>query len=84
MRFLFGETIALPSVSLSALYFLLYEMFHFIYHLPLDSPVLRVKLLRWLSDHHTLHHDPIWMSKANFNIVFPLFDWVLGTYRTKT
>lgn len=61
-------------------YFLLYEWCHFSYHLPETSPVARFPLVAWLARHHGKHHDPALMGKWNFNITFPLSDWIFGTY----
>ena len=35
-----------------------------------------MKRLRWL---HTTHHDPVLMQRYNFNITYPIGDWVFGT-----
>jgi Fatty acid hydroxylase superfamily len=60
-------------------YFLTYEWLHFGYHLPEDHPLARSRLMRALRRHHTAHHDLRRMGHHNFNISFPLFDWVMGT-----
>ena len=60
-------------------YFLNYEVLHTAYHLPDEHPLARVglvKRLRWL---HTIHHDPRQMATRNFNISYPLCDWLFGT-----
>jgi hypothetical protein len=60
-------------------YFLTYESLHFAYHLRPDSWVGRLPLMATLRRHHTRHHDPELMGRYNFNITFPICDWVLGT-----
>ncbi len=60
-------------------YFLTYEWLHFAYHLPADSWVGRRLVVRVLRRHHTLHHDPQRMLHTNFNITFPIADWLFGT-----
>ena len=60
-------------------YFLTYEWLHFAYHLPPDGWVGRRRLVRVLRQHHTLHHDQRRMTHTNFNITFPVADWVFGT-----
>jgi hypothetical protein len=60
-------------------YFLTYEWLHFAYHLPHDSWVGRRALVRWLRRHHQAHHDPRLMTRTNFNITFPIADYVFGT-----
>lgn len=56
-----------------------YEWLHLSFHLPEDHPVAKWKLVRALSRHHALHHDPKWMQRANFNVTSPLWDYLLGT-----
>ena len=60
-------------------YFLLYEMLHLSYHLPPDSAVPRLPILRALRRHHALHHNPAQMTDGNFNVTFPICDSVFGT-----
>lgn len=61
-------------------YFLLYEIFHFISHLPEDHPVLKISHFRYMREHHRLHHRHSLMAGYNFTIVFPLADKVMGTF----
>jgi hypothetical protein len=60
-------------------YFLSYEWLHFCYHLPAEHWLARLPLLGRLRRHHTVHHDLRRMGHFNFNISFPLCDWLLGT-----
>jgi hypothetical protein len=60
-------------------YFLTYEWLHFAYHLPPDGWVGRRRLVQVLRRHHTHHHDQRRMTHTNFNITFPIADWVFGT-----
>lgn len=59
-------------------YYWLYEWLHLLHHSDPGSWLGRRELVRSLRHHHTVHHDPAWMSKANFNISFPLWDHLLG------
>jgi hypothetical protein len=64
------------------LYFLNYEWFHLIYHLPAHWPLGRLKWIKGLREHHRVHHDKALMSRYNFNITFPIADRVFGrTYK---
>lgn len=63
----------------STLYFLLYEIFHYASHLPEDHWVLKLKFLAFMREHHRLHHDPKIMHDKNFDIVIPLFDYLVKT-----
>lgn len=78
-------TVATPNVAFlfvatSVGYFLNYELFHFAYHMPDDSWVFRIPGLRRLSHLHHSHHDPALMSHYNFNITYPIGDWIFRTY----
>ena len=54
-------------------YYFLYEALHLTYHLNLPG----VECLRLL---HRIHHNPRLMRQVNFNITFPICDWVFETY----
>ena len=60
-------------------YYLAYETTHFCDHLPEGHPITSIPGLHYMRAHHRGHHDPRHMHRMNFNIVFPLADWVLGT-----
>jgi hypothetical protein len=66
----------------AALYFVAYETTHALYHQS-DERLRRLGLGgRWferLRSHHRHHHRLDRMSHVNFNVVFPLWDWLLGT-----
>ncbi len=49
------------------------------HHLSRDSWLGRRALVGWLRQHHTRHHELALMEKGNFNVSFPLWDWLLGT-----
>jgi hypothetical protein len=87
--FYFGLKAFVPANALyiflgtSTLYFILYEVFHYVSHLPEDHWVLNFKPFRFMRAHHVDHHNTRIMHTHNFNIVFPLFDWVFGTIYKK-
>lgn len=56
-----------------------YELTHLCYHLPEDSLIYRVGLIRTLREHHARHHDPRLMQDSNFNVTVPLADVLFGT-----
>lgn len=60
-------------------YYLVYEGLHTLHHLPADGPLARGPLARRLRTHHARHHDPARMTQGNFNVSFPLWDWLLGS-----
>ncbi|CAD5110325.1 SRPBCC family protein [Zestomonas carbonaria] len=56
-----------------------YEVFHACEHLPDSHPVARLPWIRQMRRLHELHHRRELMQTHNFNIVFPLTDWLRGT-----
>ncbi len=66
-------------VATTTLYVLSYEWLHLSYHLPTNSFIGGLWLVRKLRRHHALHHDPRLMQKWNFNVTLPLWDLVRGT-----
>jgi hypothetical protein len=67
-------------VATCAVYVVSYEWLHLSYHLPPDSFVGRLAMVRWLRHHHATHHRHDLMQKWNFNVSFPIWDLVRGTY----
>jgi len=63
-------------------YYLAYEWLHLSYHLPPHSFVGRMSIVRRLRRLHTMHHDTALMTTQNFNITFPICDWLYGTINT--
>lgn len=66
-------------VATAMAYFLTYEWLHFAYHLPERSLLAKSRLVRALRRRHALHHDLARMAHENFNITFPICDWLFGT-----
>jgi Fatty acid hydroxylase len=83
IRMLFGSNVGWLFLVTAALYMVLYEVSHLSYHMPPESFVGRRRIVRWLREHHALHHDPRLMQKWNFNVTIPLFDWLYGTIAPK-
>jgi Fatty acid hydroxylase superfamily len=77
--FVASSNVAWLYVTVAMSYFLTYEWLHFAYHLPPDSWAGRLPFVAALRRHHTRHHDLSLMGKHNFNITFPIFDWLRGT-----
>jgi len=74
-----GRNVGWLFVATSVAYFLTYEWLHFTYHLPETTALGRTRVLAALRRHHTIHHDPTLMTRANFNITFPIADRLFGT-----
>jgi len=77
---LFPELFA-PFLASGVFYYVHYEVLHTAYHLPEGHWLAQrglVRRLRWL---HQTHHDPALMTRYNFNITWPLCDWLFGTLK---
>ncbi|SEN66874.1 Fatty acid hydroxylase superfamily protein [Pseudomonas sp. ok272] len=59
--------------------YLTYEVFHACEHLPAANPITRLPWIRQMRRLHELHHRRELMQARNFNIVFPLTDYLFGT-----
>lgn len=79
LAWLAGDNVALLFVATAVAYFLNYEWLHFAYHAPRDARVSRLPGMATLRRLHTRHHDPRFMQRANFNITYPIGDWLFGT-----
>ncbi len=76
--------IASPNVGwlfviMALAYYLNYELLHLAYHLPNESRWTQLDVLRRLRTLHQDHHAPSLMAHKNFNITYPIFDWLFGT-----
>lgn len=76
-----GRAAGILFFALSLAYYLAYEVLHLLAHWPQHGAVMRFAPLRRLLRHHRLHHAPQVMNQGNYNIVFPLGDWLFGTCR---
>lgn len=63
------------------LYFLNYEYLHLAYHLPNDHWVTRLPGLARMRRLHQSHHDQSIMTNCNFNITYPVCDFLFRTLR---
>lgn len=79
VAWILGLNCGLLFIATAILYYLNYEALHFVYHLPETNALARLAIVKRLRKLHTLHHDKKVMSHSNFNITYPLFDWVFGT-----
>jgi len=70
---------ALLFCATAFFYFLNYEWLHLTYHLPEGHPIAKLPIIKQLRQHHLTHHDPALMTKYNFNISYPVYDWLFGT-----
>ena len=65
----------------------MYEVVHSYAHDSLPPAVLNVLSyvpgFNFIKQYHRMHHHPRLMTSKNFNITFPLTDWLMGTMVTK-
>lgn len=79
LRWLASANVAWLFLATALAYFLNYEFLHTAYHVPEGHWLGRlpgVQRLKWL---HQAHHDTRRMTRINFNISYPLGDWLFGT-----
>ncbi len=74
-----GVNLALLFLASAFAYYVTYEWFHMMHHLPEDEGFGASRFAKLCRKHHVAHHDPARMTEGNFNVSFPLADWVLGT-----
>ncbi|MEW5250974.1 sterol desaturase family protein [Microbulbifer sp. 2201CG32-9] len=79
VTWIFGANVGWLYAAMVFAYFLNYELLHFAYHTREDSPLGRMPAMARLRRQHTAHHDPSLMGSYNFNITYPLGDWLFGT-----
>jgi hypothetical protein len=79
LAWLTTPNVALLFVATAVAYFLNYELLHFAYHADPASWIGRLPLIGRLRRHHVTHHNRRLMTRYNFNITYPICDWLFGT-----
>lgn len=79
LEWLASANVAWLFVATAIAYFLNYEVLHAAYHLPDGHPLAGLPLVRRLQWLHRRHHDTRVMARVNFNISYPICDWLFGT-----
>jgi len=64
-----------------ATYYGLYEYLHWCMHVPDQRPFEKWRVYRFIREHHRVHH--VHMMK-NLNVILPVADLTLGTYKRET
>jgi hypothetical protein len=59
--------------------YLNYEFFHWGCHVKDDSIVRRVPFMNTIRRHHIAHHNQAIMMEKNFNLTYPIADWLFAT-----
>lgn len=61
--------------------YLLYEFIHLCNHLPERYNITHWPFIRHMREYHRCHHHPDHATRHNFNITYPITDWILRTHR---
>jgi hypothetical protein len=80
-EWLFRQPVLLGGWAAVLLYLGMFDSLHWCFHVPRGRRVERWFLVRWLKEHHRVHHQH---QNRNFNVVLPLADAVLGTLKRAT
>jgi hypothetical protein len=59
--------------------YLNYELFHFCCHVRDDRIVRHIPFINTIRRHHAAHHNTAIMMERNFNLTYPIADWLFGT-----
>ncbi|MBW8269639.1 sterol desaturase family protein [Caldovatus aquaticus] len=59
--------------------YLNYELFHYCCHVKDDRIVRHIPLVNTIRRHHAAHHNTSIMMERNFNLTYPIADWLFGT-----
>jgi hypothetical protein len=78
-----GPNSASLFVATTMAYVVGYEWLHLSYHLPQGHPIARLKWIKIFSRHHAIHHDPKLMQEWNLNVTVPIWDLILGTFKSR-
>ena len=79
-----SENVAWLAVATAIAYFLNYEWLHFAYHCAPASRIGRIPGVQTLRNLHLDHHNPRLMTQYNFNITYPIGDWLFRTLYRKS
>ena len=73
------------ALATAIAYFLNYEWLHFAYHCDPVSRIGKIPGVQTLRNFHLHHHNPRLMTHYNFNITYPIADWLFRTmYRERS
>ena len=70
-----GWLLLITNVSL----YLNYELFHYCCHVKDDRLVRHIPFINTIRRHHAAHHNTAIMMERNFNLTYPIADWLFGT-----
>jgi sterol desaturase/sphingolipid hydroxylase (fatty acid hydroxylase superfamily) len=81
LQYFLSPNVAKLFMLTAVFYYLNYEILHLSYHLPNTHILRKLPIVNRLSNLHTVHHKTDSMQKHNFNITYPIFDIIFGTYK---
>lgn len=76
LQYLASDNVAWLAVATGIAYYLNYEWLHFAYHCDPQSRIGRIPGVQALRRLHLDHHNPRLMIRYNFNITYPIGDWL--------
>lgn len=78
-----GAMTAKTVLATMMAFFLAYEWLHYSFHHPPGTFISGLWIVQFLKRSHQRHHNPANMTRYNFNVTVPVFDWILGTYKKR-
>ena len=76
VQWITGLQVALGGCLAVLMYLGMFDALHWMFHVPRARFVENFGPYRWIKRHHLLHHR---YQNRNYNVVFPLADFTLGT-----
>lgn len=80
----FGSEGILSSFAVVGIYYFFYEWIHYISHLDEKSRLSKIPGMRYMQKYHLVHHHPLHKDSKHFDITFPLFDFLLSTFLSRS
>lgn len=80
LTIVFPVGIVMHFVFALTLWYGIYELVHWVEHLPPTHALMKWPLCNWLRRHHIVHHSKF-KDQANFGIVEPSWDYIFKTKR---
>lgn len=79
----FGINIGILFYACGMANFLIYEFTHLVAHLPSENNLLKIPYFKNAKERHKQHHQTKLMHSWNFNVSYPIFDKLFGTFYKK-
>ncbi len=76
-----GNNAALLFIASVMAYYLLMEFIHTAAHTDENHWVNAFPGMKYLRRHHYIHHHHDEMTRANYNFIIPVADWIFGTHK---